>query len=95
MVNIKPIALHTTTPWMVVKRPAHYDIQNEWYTLGETSLRDDAEFIVKAVNCHEELLSLLEDVINQVDSDDYSGGISNETYNKIRIALLKATICNF
>jgi hypothetical protein len=68
---------HTPTPWMLDPHFVLRDADGEWVTRLNTSRRHDnkhdpeaeanAEFIVRCVNAHDELVAALRDIIASVE----------------------------
>ena len=52
-------AAHTPTPWKIIERHAVSDIMKDNKPLGTMIQKEDATFIVRAVNAHEGLLEAL------------------------------------
>lgn len=79
-------AKHTATPWQVIPKNDHgninYKIANESYTWIIAEMKADtdidtqennAKFIVKAVNMHDELVSTLEQLYPYCEGDTTRG----------------------
>lgn len=93
---------HTPTPWKVVT--GLYGTTSIWADGEEMAIcpinydgarrppeesTANAEFIVRAVNCHDELLAALEDILASYDAND-SRGIG-EAIEESRAAIKTAT----
>lgn len=84
---------HTPTPWNVFENtiygPGTPKGRNTWLAqcrnLDERA-PDNAAFIVRAVNCHEELVSIIDLLLDHVKADDLPKG----SIGRIRQAIAKA-----
>lgn len=66
LTEIEGEAKHTPTPWRQTQGDG---IGNDSHEVGEINLAEDAQFICQAVNCHDELVDVLEDILG-VDNPD-------------------------
>lgn len=60
-------------------------------TIDDDTISDDAKFIVRAVNCHDELVAALETMIARLDCRKKWEDPDREAYHAARSALARAT----
>lgn len=78
------MAAHTPTPWSVVKVDGGFRIDAESFTVAIVkaplypfdSAKEDAEFIAKACNAHDELVSLLREMYKSCTPDTCDDGLA-------------------
>jgi hypothetical protein len=92
------IAAHTKTPWRLDPRFAMRIVANDDDTVASTGSQGDlrnqweanADFIVRAVNAHEDLVAALQRMLLDLDKDGQAAAIA--TLNTLgRAALARAT----
>ncbi len=87
---------HTATPWHFTIEKTVYFIETDSYVIARIYDEHDedhenARFIVRAVNCHAELLEALEYIVNDVPAPGEDARLTAEGYNKACEAIRKAT----
>lgn len=61
---------HTPTPWVATEKHIHtIHGPGSGYNVGTLISEEDAAFIVKAVNCHEELVKCLDEAYRYLERD--------------------------
>lgn len=86
---------HTPTPWKVNRpssRVAHSIVSNDGKSTvcyGDIYI-DDAAFIVRAANCHDELLAALEEVVHGAIPHKRDFLITPYALNLVKAAIKKA-----
>lgn len=83
---------HTPTPLTAYKNAGSefYFIRDQKRIIAKNLKKEDAAFIVKAANCHEELLEIIEWLFNERDNGTDKGLLPDGLLIKASAALTKA-----